>query len=429
MSLSSSLSSQVPLSSLHHRQRSPRPAIHTDLTNPFVSDRHSSDTGVWLEESTTETQPDTLLLSGVNLRQDSVEPCQDESGGEQVRDRFDESEQKSESWVVEVQIESDLTHIDTANTVDTDTSDTFHQSTNTGDTIDQPTATSDTFDQPTDTGDTFDQPTDTGDTVDKHTATSNTFDQPTDTGNTIDQPTDTGDAVYDTTDTKRQELMSTSGTTDTGFSSKPCTTSEPDSTPPPPDHHPIHSDHTPDHASSDHTLDHTPCILVEKPISISDCCPSVLINQFSEPVPSPSPPPPPLSWSPIPPRPLSTPAKFPSLDPQAPPPKFSFPGPHTPPTPDPLEPHPPITISKTDSGLPGSKVTYLEEVKDQRSRWSEEREEEGLLFSPSGESLSGLSEEEAACEVWVATCDAHRAVLSVVGYSGQFTSLEVRPLG
>ena len=59
-----------------------------------------------------------------------------------------------------------------------------------------------------------------------------------------------------------------------------------------------------------------------------------------------------------------------------------------------------------------------------RSRWWEEGEEgEGVFLSPSGESQ--VSEEEGGCEVWIGSCEGHRAVLSVVGYSGQFVSLEV----
>ena len=46
-----------------------------------------------------------------------------------------------------------------------------------------------------------------------------------------------------------------------------------------------------------------------------------------------------------------------------------------------------------------------------------------MFLSPSGESQ--VSEEEGGCEVWIGSCEGHRAVLSVVGYSGQFVSLEV----
>ena len=342
------------------------------------------------------------------MHQDSVETSQYESSSGQVGDVIRKSERNTDN-LIEVQIEPDLTRSDT------------------GDAFVQPTDYSDTFGDPTDTGNTPDDPTDTGETPDDPTDTGDTPDDPTDTGNTPDDPTDTGDTPDHPTDTcERQRRTSISGTSDTGFSSKLCTTSEPDSTPPPPDRHQIATDHAP----SNHTpSDHTPKAggsAKEPMMTISDCYhPSVLINQFSETERPPSPHGPPHSWSPTPQRPLSTPAKFPSPDPQAPPrTKFSFPGPQTHPS---LEPHPPIRVSSDSASgrLSGSRVAYsLEGKRQERRGWSEEREEE-LVFSPSVESLSGLSEEEAGCEVWVASCDAHRAVLSVVGYCGQFTSLEV----
>ena len=377
-----SLSPHSVLTSLrHHRQKSPRPPIHTDLTNPFVADRQSTEGGLhWLGDSRLESHTDAVLLSGVKVLQDSVEMSQYESSSGQVGDVFRKSEHSTDNFI-EVQIEPDVTR--------------------------------------SDTGDTFVQPTDS----------SNTFGDPVDTGNAPDDPTDTGDTPDDPTDTcERQRRTSISGTSDTGFSSKLCTTSEPDSTPPPPDHHQITTDHAPsNHTPSDHTSKAGGSAR-EPMLTISDCYhPSVLINQFTETERPPSPPGPPHSWSPTPQRPLSTPAKFPSPDPQAPPrTKFSFPGPQTHPS---LEPHPPIRVSSDSAAgrLSGSKVVYSPAKRQERRGWSEEREEEeeGLVFSPSGESLSGLSEEEAGCEVWVASCNAHRAVLSVVGYCGQFTSLEV----
>ena len=377
-----SLSPHSVLTSLrHHRQKSPRPPIHTDLTNPFVADRQSTEGGLhWLGDSRLESHTDAVLLSGVKVLQDSVEMSQYESSSGQVGDVFRKSEHSTDNFI-EVQIEPDVTR--------------------------------------SDTGDTFVQPTDS----------SNTFGDPVDTGNAPDDPTDTADTPDDPTDTcERQRRTSISGTSDTGFSSKLCTTSEPDSTPPPPDHHQITTDHAPsNHTPSDHTSKAGGSAR-EPMLTISDCYhPSVLINQFSETEQPPSPPGPPHSWSPTPQRPLSTPAKLPSPDPQAPPrTKFSFPGPQTHPS---LEPHPPIRVSSDSAAgrLSGSKVVYSPAKRQERRGWSEEREEEeeGLVFSPSGESLSGLSEEEAGCEVWVASCNAHRAVLSVVGYCGQFTSLEV----
>ena len=52
-------------------------------------------------------------------------------------------------------------------------------------------------------------------------------------------------------------------------------------------------------------------------------------------------------------------------------------------------------------------------------------EREGTFSPASGDSLFHSSEQEQLCEVWVAANNAHRAVLSVVGYDGHFTSLEV----
>ena len=395
-----------------------------------------------MEESRIETQPDAVLLSGVKMHQRSVGVSQDKSSGGQVGDEFHESEQ----IVIEVQIESELTRTDTGDTstqqID-DASNTFDQTSDTWNTLDDVTDTGNTHNDPTDAHDTQDDPTDTRGTQDDSRDTFDAQDDPTDTGNAQDDPIDTCDTQDYPVDThskddpahtdKRQQLMSTSGTSDTGFSSKLCITSEPDSTPPPPDHTSIRAHHTTSDqipirahlTPSDHTSE--PGGSTGKPVmTISDCYhPNLLINQFSE---TPSPPDPPHSWSPTPQRPRSTPAKFPSPDPQAPPPtKFLFPGPlpHTS-----QEPHPPIRVSADAdaSSHLGSKVTHLQQLKS--SRWSEEREEEEeeevMVFSPAVESLSGLSEEEAGCEVWVASCDAHRAVLSVVGYSGQFTSLEVR---
>ena len=63
-----------------------------------------------------------------------------------------------------------------------------------------------------------------------------------------------------------------------------------------------------------------------------------------------------------------------------------------------------------------------------RYPWSES-DVEHSFYSPSSDSLSRFIEEEPSFEVWVASNDAHRSVLSVLGYNGQFNNLEVRERG
>lgn len=59
------------------------------------------------------------------------------------------------------------------------------------------------------------------------------------------------------------------------------------------------------------------------------------------------------------------------------------------------------------------------------SRWLDDRELNKTFYSPSSDSVFRFTEEEPSFEVWVASSDAHRSVLSVVGYNGQFNNLEV----
>lgn len=60
-----------------------------------------------------------------------------------------------------------------------------------------------------------------------------------------------------------------------------------------------------------------------------------------------------------------------------------------------------------------------------QSRWLDDRELDKTFYSPSSDSVFRFTEEEPSFEVWVASSDAHRSVLSVVGYNGQFNYLEV----
>ena len=59
-----------------------------------------------------------------------------------------------------------------------------------------------------------------------------------------------------------------------------------------------------------------------------------------------------------------------------------------------------------------------------RHRWSV-GEFDSTFYSPSSDSIFRFTEEEPSFEVWVASCDAHRSVVSVIGYNGLFTNLEV----
>ena len=131
--------------------------------------------------------------------------------------------------------------------------------------------------------------------------------------------------------------------------------------------------------------------------------------------PTPSPPPPP--------RPLSTPAKFPSPD-HLPSPeltKFSYPGIQSP------ELHPPIKSSSEAAMATvssGSKITWDSKTSvSPQGQW----EEEGRrgIFSDEGECDGTRGGGEGMWDVGGVIWCAHRSVLSVVGYSGQFTTLEV----
>ena len=389
----------------HHSYRTPRPPIHTSLANPFISERCSSD--------------DCLLLlsqRGVNLHQDNVKLCQfrkDDSGVEQVVIRTTDKDQGQDFDEERCQ-----TH--------TDTSDTVDQPTNTCDNIDQHTDTSDTLDQHTDTSDTLDQHTDTSDTLDQHTDTSDTLDQHTLTTDTTDLPSDSRFDQH--TDTEQQLGMSGAPL----LTSQHLTTIEPlffsNHTPCyAPDITPGHtSDHTASHATSDHTSGHTSNIVSDhisghtsdsglgrtthSSAAESDCFPILLPSPISH-------------WSPTPPRSLSTPAQLTSPDDHDHPhyhTKLSLPRPHTASAATGIDRCP----SPPPSQLLESKVTKSRV--SPYSRWLEE--EESLFFSPGGNSqVSEEGEEgEVRCEVWVASSEAHRSVLSVVGYCGHFTSLEVR---
>ena len=62
--------------------------------------------------------------------------------------------------------------------------------------------------------------------------------------------------------------------------------------------------------------------------------------------------------------------------------------------------------------------------------WSEEREMDAIFSSPNSEdSIFRYSNDDECYEVWIACSDSHRAVLSVVGYNGQFTSVDEIDIG
>lgn len=90
----------------------------------------------------------------------------------------------------------------------------------------------------------------------------------------------------------------------------------------------------------------------------------------------------------------------------------------------------PPPASTTDPHHLGTRSGRLSEPRTKtnyspQSRWLDDRELDKTFYSPSSDSVFRFTEEEASFEMWVASSEAHRSVLSVVGYNGQFNNLEV----
>ena len=104
-----------------------------------------------------------------------------------------------------------------------------------------------------------------------------------------------------------------------------------------------------------------------------------------------------------------------------------------PPPPDqPLIPPPPDQPSSQRSQQRSPAGPKLSRFSEPRMRWNYSPRQrwsvgdfDSTFYSPSSDSIFRFTEEEPSFEVWVASCDAHRSVVSVIGYNGLFTNLEV----
>ena len=264
---------------------------------------------------------------------------------------------------------------------------------------------------------------------------------------TVVTHTDTDD-VFECID---QQIRTTSDTSDTGFSSSHCTTEAERSSPELHRHHMINTEHshtgrsTADSASV--VVEHTAMErddMSDGEEGIKRSSKLVKNRQASSKLP-PAPSSRHLSASPSPaPRPLSAPIVYPSADPfdvlqpvpshqdaqlnsQEARQSYSSDGKSGSAYLQTSELCPPHPHQRSAASTKPSKFSepHMKTNISPRPGWSDDRELDSTVYSPSSDSTFHFAEDEPSFEVWVASSEAHRSVLSVVRYNGQFSYLEV----